>query len=121
MANSTYTYTNVTVPSSISIANGAGGYTLTTNGTGGHAWTTSAATGAYTIGPSVNPKVKITETDIEIDGMSLRATMLAIQDRLAILVPDPKKLKEFTALKEAYDHYKTLEALCCSTENTDKK
>jgi hypothetical protein len=35
-----------------------------------------------------------------------------IEERLSILVPDPAKLKQFEALKQAYKNYKTLEAIC---------
>jgi hypothetical protein len=50
--------------------------------------------------------------DIKINGKSLTTTIEAIEARLAILVPNPKKLEHFEALKKAYDNYKTLEALC---------
>ena len=63
----------------------------------------------------------ITDSDITIDGISLRDTLNKLQERLAILVPDPKKLEQYEALKQAYEHYKTLEGLCSSTENEDKK
>jgi hypothetical protein len=35
-----------------------------------------------------------------------------MEERLAILVPDPAKLEKFEALKKAYDHYKLMEKLC---------
>lgn len=35
----------------------------------------------------------------------------AIEARLCILVPDPKKLEKYTALKQAYDHYILMEQL----------
>jgi hypothetical protein len=35
-----------------------------------------------------------------------------MEQRLAILVPDPAKLEKFEALKKAYEHYKTMESLC---------
>jgi hypothetical protein len=128
-------YSNITIPptytvnagpytGNITIAGGGSGTVLTSpyiiSGTGLHvgsasSWTTQTSPN-MTVG-----KVKITESDIELDGMSLRETLKTLQDRLAILVPDPKKLKEFEALKQAYEHYKTLEALCCSAENADKK
>jgi hypothetical protein len=38
--------------------------------------------------------------------------METMEKRLAILQPDPKKLKKFQALQKAYEHYKLLEALC---------
>jgi len=46
---------------------------------------------------------------------------VAIQDRLAILAPKPELLEKYEALKQAYDHYKMLEALCMdSTKSSDK-
>jgi hypothetical protein len=35
-----------------------------------------------------------------------------MEERLAILVPDPAKLEKFEALKKAYEHYKLMEKLC---------
>jgi hypothetical protein len=35
-----------------------------------------------------------------------------IEKRLSILQPDPEKLAHFESLRKAYEHYKTLEALC---------
>ena len=52
------------------------------------------------------------EGDVKIKGTSIAKSLDDIQKRLAILVPDPAKLAHFEALKKAYDHYKTLEALC---------
>lgn len=43
----------------------------------------------------------------------------AIEDRLAILKPDPEKLEKWEALREAYEHYKSLEALIGNTEPED--
>ena len=40
----------------------------------------------------------------------------AIEKRLLILVPDPEKLEQWEALREAYDHYKSLEALIGNSE-----
>ena len=51
-------------------------------------------------------------TDLKIDGQSLKEFMKKMEQRLAILVPDPKKLEKFEALKKAYEHYKTMESLC---------
>lgn len=50
--------------------------------------------------------------DIKWKGRSLGKMLENIEKRLAILVPDPEKLDHFEALKKAYEHYKTLEALC---------
>jgi hypothetical protein len=108
----TYTYSNVTIPH--------GSYNLGNLSATGITYSTAATQWSTATMASVG-QVKITENDITIGGMSLKGTLESIQDRLAILVPDPKRLEEFAALKEAYDHYKTLEALCCPTENKDKK
>jgi hypothetical protein len=58
------------------------------------------------------------EGKVKINGQDLAETLKAIQDRLAILVPDPKLLDKYEALKQAYEHYKTLEALCVDEDTT---
>jgi hypothetical protein len=116
--NGGYTLTGNTNTNYSNITTASGSYLTVGGGRVGSLWTNTTATTSpnMTVG-----KVKITETDIEIDGMSLRDILKSLQDRLAILVPDPEKLKEFEALKQAYDHYKILEALCCPTKNADNK
>jgi hypothetical protein len=52
------------------------------------------------------------EGKVKVNGQDLGEFMETISKRLAILVPDPAKLEHFEALKKAYNHYKTLEALC---------
>jgi len=52
------------------------------------------------------------DADIMIGGRSMKKLLEGIEQRLSILVPDPKKLERYEALKQAYEHYKTLEALC---------
>ena len=87
------------------------GYTI--GSAGGNYYTTG--TGGYT-----SPTVNITGagidmaagTDITVDGKSLKEFMNKMEERLAILVPDPKKLEQFAALKKAYEHYKLMEQLC---------
>lgn len=50
--------------------------------------------------------------DVKIKGVSILETLNKIEKRLSILRPDPEKLAHFESLKKAYEHYKTLEALC---------
>jgi hypothetical protein len=59
------------------------------------------------------------ESDITIQGKSLSKWMETMEKRLAILQPNPKKLKKFEALQKAYDHYKLLEALCHSEDDDE--
>lgn len=50
--------------------------------------------------------------DLTVDGVSIRDQLAKINERLAILVPDPELLAKYEALRNAYQEYKTLEALC---------
>lgn len=59
--------------------------------------------------------------DIKWKGRSLGDMLTTIEKRLAILTPDPAKLEHFEALKKAYEHYKTLEALCEIPKKEDKE
>ena len=56
-------------------------------------------------------KVEGKDADIIINEQSLSAWMQAVEKRLAILQPNPKLQEKYSALEEAYNHYKTLEAL----------
>lgn len=109
MSNYTYsspTYSNVT----INTASGMNGSWLTSNG-----WSTMGTIGA--VGSSAGSGLHVTSNakidgDLTVKGVNITEVLETINKRLAILVPDPEKLAHFEALKKAYDHYKTLEALC---------
>jgi hypothetical protein len=49
--------------------------------------------------------------DLVINGVKLSDILNGITDRLAILQPKPELLEKYANLREAYEHYKTLEAL----------
>lgn len=51
------------------------------------------------------------EGNITWQGKDLGKILTTIEERLAILNPDPAKLEKYEALKKAYDHYKLLEKL----------
>ena len=51
------------------------------------------------------------EADVVINGVSLKEILDGITDRLNILQPKPELLAKYENLREAYEHYKTLEAL----------
>lgn len=91
--------------SNVTLTGGAGLTYTTATGT---SWSTAVSDPYYT----KKPKVKITDSDIELDGLSLKATMQAIKDELLI----PERLnrndeleKEFAELKEAAERYRELE------------
>ena len=79
-------------------------------GYNGTSWANSS--GTSTVNISTDGIDMAAGTDIKIDGKSLKSFMNKMEDRLAILVPDPAKLEKFEALKRAYEHYKTMESLC---------
>jgi hypothetical protein len=113
----------ITLPSSNTFTYsgfGAGGSSIG-NITSNNQWTTG--TSGYTINNgnwnspnTVNISttgIEMAEgTDITVGGQSLKEFMKKMEQRLAILIPDPKKLEKFEALKKAYEHYKTMESLC---------
>lgn len=94
---------------SVGTSGSSGSYYMT-NGTGGANWATITNTNSQS---SLNVKGDAEfEGTVKINGQDLGEFMETISKRLAILVPDPEKLEHFEALKKAYNHYKTLEALC---------
>jgi hypothetical protein len=112
--NSMYSSGTITLPTT-TITNG--GYTIgatgssgqfyTSTGTGGHNWNNPPS--VYISNGGIDMAAG---TDISIDGKSLKTFMNKMEERLAILVPDPSKLEKFEALKKAYEHYKLMESLC---------
>jgi hypothetical protein len=113
-----YSGNTITLPST-TISNG--GYTIGSTGSSGQFYT-STGTGHYnwnnvaTTSPGVNISSDGIDmaagTDITVGGKSLKEFMNKMEERLAILVPNPAKLEQFEALKKAYEHYKLMESLC---------
>ena len=100
--NGGYTLSNVT------IAGGGTGLTYST-ATGAGNWVTTASVNPWY---TKKPKVKISEEDIEIDGLSLKETMLAVKNELMIptrINRNEELEREFAELKEWADRYQELE------------
>lgn len=101
-----------------------------TAGTGINYSTATTATWVAEPFYTKQPKVKITDSDIELDGLSLSESMRAIQKELMI----PERLKrneeleqEFAELKAAADRYQELELkfleqkrMWATLKNTDR-
>ena len=104
-----YSSNTITLPSSSYTISGAAGSTLYSTGTGSYGWNTTTSPTVNITGAGIDMAAG---TDINIDGKSLKTFMETLEKRLAILVPDPKKLEQFAALKKAYEHYKLMESLC---------
>lgn len=125
-----YNYSYNTIPSSITISsNSSSNYgavgssgSFLTSGLNGTSWSNVNWSG--NVNPT--PGLKVSgdaefEGKVMINGRNISEFMETISNRLAILVPDPAKLEHFAALKKAYEHYKTLEALCEIPKKEDKE
>jgi hypothetical protein len=97
--------------STVSVTGAGGGSVLMAGGAGAN-WTTAAKTTAQ-------GKLELTgeNADLIMNGVSLKGILDGITDRLSILQPKPELLAKYENLREAYEHYKTLEALLHDTEN----
>jgi hypothetical protein len=104
---------------STSSLNGTSGAYLTSNGTWGTSPTFSVNSITTTPGIQVKGNAEF-DGDITVQGKSLTKWMETMEKRLAILVPNPKKLKQYEALQKAYKHYKMLEALCEEQDDEPK-
>ncbi len=116
MSSTAYQYPTYSIGTTAGF-NGTSGAYLTSGGTGSTVWTTNN-TSPWTISStSPSPGLKVNgdaefDGKVMINGRNISEFMETISKRLSILVPDPEKLAHFEALKKAYEHYKTLEALC---------
>jgi hypothetical protein len=107
----------VTPKSSVTIGGQVlGGGTVSTPITVG-----GGAGSGYTWGTATNKtngtiKLEGPESDIFVQGKSMKAWMEGVEKRLSILEPKPELLEKYASLKQAYDHYKTLEAILYEQE-----
>ena len=121
------TYTVSTTSSLYSSVTGATGspYTFPTAAgnvilNGGSSWTTSVGNSNNITGAGLHVTSDAEfEGNITWKGRDLGKLLETMERRLAILQPNPKKLKKFEALQKAYDHYKLLEALCHSEDDDE--
>jgi hypothetical protein len=109
LPSSTFTYGGATVGGITTISN-INSNSQWTTGTTGYAYNTTIT--PNTVNISTTGIDMAAGTDITVGGQSLKEFMKKMEQRLAILVPDPAKLEKFEALKKAYEHYKTMESLC---------
>ena len=119
------TYT-VSTSSLYSTVTGAGGpYTFSTGAgnvviNGGSSWSTNVSNSNNITGAGLHVTSDAEfEGNITWKGRDLGKLLETMERRLAILQPNPKKLKKFEALQKAYDHYKLLEALCHSEDDDE--
>jgi hypothetical protein len=116
-------YGNVTIgnggagSSTISITGAGTGYNnsvLTATGTGASTWANNTGAKLTTKGQM---HLEGEDADIVMNGASLKEILNGITDRLSILQPKPELLAKYENLRQAYEHYKTLEALLHEDNN----
>ena len=127
--NPSTSYGNVTIAGMYGAGGAAGAgtsYTMPWNGVGAgtNNWSI-AQSPVMTVSAGSSPSLQVSgDADIRgnltVNGANISQILEKIQDRLAILVPDPKRLEKYEALKQAYDNYKLLEALCVDETNSTK-
>lgn len=110
----TVTVPNSTIGNCIVGGTAATGTVMVSNGTGTN-WATNAKTTAQ-------GKLHINgeNADLVIGEKSMVTWMQKVEQRLSILEPKPQLLAKYEALQQAYEHYKTLEALL-HDDQTDGK
>ena len=104
---------------------GAGMY-LANNGAGaGTGWTTVSNTNPVSTAVlsimaqgDGDAMIKTKKNTINLDEMA--TLMETLKERLLMLTPNFEKMEQYPALKEAYDHYKLIEALCVSNQEEKK-
>ena len=92
----------------------AGYATNVTSGTaaiGPYHITNSNGLSPSTMSSSATLELTGEDADIVINGVSLSKSIATINKRLLIVEPKKELLDKYEALQEAYDHYKTVEAL----------
>ena len=95
-----------------------GPYTTGATGSTGSTYTVSGSNGASWNNVSQQPKVHLTKNgldmdehcDVKIGDWSLKDFARKMEERLAILYPNPKLENEWEELKELGDRYRQLEA-----------
>ena len=114
-SNVTIGGTGGTGAGSITVTGAGGGSVLMSNGTG-TTWTNSNNTAAK-ISAKGQLHLDGENADVVMNGVSLKDILNGITDRLSILQPKPELLEKYANLREAYEHYKTLEALLHQADN----
>lgn len=119
--NTSPAYSNITITGA-----GTGAVLATTSYSTGATWTTTGANSPYVVVGATSKSALQVSGDAHIDGnlrvkgVDVGEVLAKIQDRLAILIPDPVLLEKYSALKQAYEHYKVLEALCVDETNPNE-
>lgn len=110
--NFSYDYSNIDISITSNLNTGSPYGSYYNSGIGG----IGAISGAASY-PTINirdimpdPSFRV-DGDLIVRGRNICEVIDKIEKRLSILVPDPKKLEKYEALKKAYEQYKLIESL----------
>ena len=98
-----------TIPNSVYVSNGTGA-----------TWAPTTASNNAKMTAKGELHLEGDKADIIVNGKSLNDWMQAVEKRLAILQPRPELQDKYSALEEAWNHYKTLEALLYDDQKSNK-
>lgn len=101
-------YSNVTIGGSLTATAANHNSVISVSGSTGTTW---ANNNTAKISAKGQLHLEGEDADLVINGTKLSDILNGITDRLAILQPKPELLEKYANLREAYEHYKTLEAL----------
>jgi len=103
------TYSNITINASSTSATGASGYLYTSNGSNAN-WSVATNTTATPMVVNQSGKISLQgeNADLDINGVSLKETLVSIQEMLGVMKMDPALEKEFEELRAAGDRYREL-------------
>ena len=111
----------------LSAIGGTQGYTLSSGTTGSNinwqspTYVSSAIGTPMTVGKSGHLELRGEDADVVINGKSMSAWMIKVEERLNILTPNPELEKEWDDLRKLGERYRKLEKKCKEKAEVWKK
>lgn len=104
--------TNIPTTQVYTTAGSNGSWATLDNTSVSNSWTIAADSGSSNLIAPNSGTIKLSgeNADIDINGVSLKDTLASIQERLALLTPNPQLEKEWEELKALGDAYRKMEA-----------
>lgn len=112
-------YGNITVSGNLASTSG---HVLTVTNGAGTTYATGTATWSNQAKMTAKGELHLEgdNADLVINGVRLSETLKAINERLSILQPNLELHSKYDNLRQAYEHYQTLEALLYEQEKAEK-
>ena len=107
--------------STVTVAGAGNSSSVLMSGGAGSTWASTSASNTAKISAKGQLHLEGEDADIIMNGISLKEILNGITDRLTILQPKSELLAKYDNLREAYEHYKTLEALLHQEDDNAKQ